>query len=75
MMHLPQGYFYGTVDVELLLRPKEAMTWGMWGDTLRGLRLFGETWEFVGMWFDVLVRGEGEEETKWVGSGQLVGIA
>ncbi|KAF6225599.1 hypothetical protein HO133_009599 [Letharia lupina] len=75
MEHLPQGYFYGTFDVELSLRPKEAMTWGMWGDTLRGLRRFGETWEFVGLAFDVLVRGEGEEETKWVGSGQLEGIA
>lgn len=46
------------------------MTWGMWGNTLRGLRLFVETWEFVEFKYVVWDKAEGEERQR-VGNGQL----
>lgn len=64
------GYIYRTGGVRLLLRPREEMTWAMWGNTLRGLRLFGEIWEFVGLEFEVWDGGEGGSEEA-VGSGNL----
>ncbi|KAL9077365.1 MAG: hypothetical protein Q9161_000210 [Pseudevernia consocians] len=70
MLPVFPGYVYGAGDVRLLLRPQKVMTWGMWGDTLTGLRLFGESWEFVGLEFDVWDRGEGKGADA-VGSGHL----
>lgn len=64
----PQEYVYGANSVKLLFRPQKAMTWGMWGNTLRGLRLFGEVWEFVGLDFDVW---DGKERKRVLGSGHL----
>ena len=61
------GYIYSAADVFLILKPEPTMTWGMWGNTLRGLRLFGEHWEFVVMNFDVLSGEEGHE----LGTGHL----
>ena len=65
-----QGYDYAAGDVRLLLRPQHAMTWAMWGDTVRGLRRFGQMWEFVGLDFEVWEGGEGGGEEP-VGHGRL----
>ena len=43
------------------------MTWGMLGDTLRGLRMFVEMWEFVEFDFIVIDRMLGDI----VGTGRL----
>ncbi len=64
------GYVYGADEVRLVLWLQEGMTWGIWGDTVRGLRLSGEIWEFVWWEFDVWV-GEGREGEDAVGSGRL----
>ncbi len=64
------GYVYGADEVRLVMWLQEGMTWGIWGDTVRGLRLSGEIWEFVWWEFDVWV-GEGTEREDAVGSGRL----
>ena len=53
----PGGYVYGSGNVRLRLMTKPDMTWGMWGETLRGLRMFEETWEFVELRFDIIDGG------------------
>lgn len=63
------GYMYGSDGVRLLCKTQRKMTWGMWGIVLKGLRMFEETWEFVGFEFDVW-DGEVESEDT-VGSGHL----
>lgn len=50
------GYQYMGGRVRLMFRPGEGMTWGMWGNVLRGIRLFGEGWQFVGLRFYVVRR-------------------
>lgn len=37
--------------VHLILHPGTAMTWGMWGNTLRGLALFFAKFEYVDLDF------------------------
>lgn len=37
--------------VYLILHPGTAMTWGMWGTTLRGLALFFDQYEYVDLDF------------------------
>lgn len=77
MVPMYPGYvFGGTGFVLLLVRPEVGITWGMWGDTLRGLRLFGEIWEFVGLEFEVLDQAGGEKGTGGVqvGVGRLWGV-
>ena len=68
------GYVYQAdhvrLQVQSLLEPTPAMTWGMWGDALRGLRLFGQRWEFVVLRFDIWEDFDKEGE-KPVGSGHL----
>ena len=58
------GYFYGSGNVRLRLMTRPDMTWGMWGETLTGLRQFGESWEFVELRFDIIdggmTKGSGE---------------
>ena len=51
------GYIYGSGNVRLRLMTQPAMTWGRWGETLRGLRQFGESWEFVELRFDIIDGG------------------
>lgn len=68
------GYVYQAdhvrLQVQSLLEPTPAMTWGMWGDALQGLRLFGERWEFVVVKFDIWEDFDKEGE-KPVGIGHL----
>ena len=65
MIPRPRGYVYGVGGVRLLFVPENTMTWGLWGETLREVRKFGEVWEFVGLEFDLT---DGETS---MGSGQL----
>ena len=51
------GYIYGSGNVRLRLMVRPDMTWGKWGETLRGLRQFGESWEFVELRFDTIDGG------------------
>ncbi len=51
-----RGYSYGAEGVRLHVKPQPTMTWGMWGNALMGLRMFGEAWEFVVLEFDVYVQ-------------------
>lgn len=51
------GYIYGSGNVRLRLMTRPEMTWGMWGETLRALRQFGESWEFVQLRFDAIDGG------------------
>lgn len=59
-----QGYSYRSGQVGLTLYTQHDMTWGMWGETLQGLREFGEFWEFVELQFDIIdgqvMRGSGQ---------------
>ena len=41
------------------MTPQPAMTWGMWGNTLSALRLFGQEWGFSVLEFEI---GTSEEE-------------
>ena len=61
----PNGYTYGTGNVRLRLMTQPDMTWGMWGETLRGLRQFGQSWAFVELNFDTIEGGV------TVGSGKI----
>ena len=65
MKSRPRGYSYGTSKVRLLLIPQSDMTWGMWGETLKELRVFGQVFEFVELRFDII---DGVER---MGSGQF----
>ena len=60
------GYFYRSGNVRLRLMTGPDMTWGMWGNTLTGLRHFAEYWEFVELHFDTIDGGA------TMGSGQLL---
>lgn len=62
------GYVYGTDRVKLLVRPEDGITWGMWGNVIRGLRHFGEIWEFVMLEFEIW---DQELEEQVVGVGRL----
>lgn len=61
------GYFYSSGNVRLSLMTQPGMTWGMWGETLGGLRQFAEYWEFVELRFDTIDDGGVTR-----GSGQLL---
>lgn len=65
------GYIYRSGNVRLLLLTQPGMTWGMWGNTIRGLRLFVQKWEIVSLDFDVWDGEEGMGQDKWVGNGYL----
>ncbi len=67
-----RGYEYGAGRVRLGLSPQPLMTWGVWGDALMGLRLFGERWEFVTLQFEVWDGGVGRgTQRMMVGTGEL----
>ena len=74
MTRLFPGYVYQAdlvrLQVQSLLEPAPAMTWRMWGEALRGLRLFGERWEFVALVFD-LWEDSDEKGEEPVGVGHL----
>lgn len=75
MVPRPAGYVYRTDNVMLSLGPRRGMTWGMWGDTVRGLRLFGEVWEFVALDFDVWEKeGAGAGVVRCVALGRLAWV-
>ena len=63
------GYFYGAGNVRLRLMTGPDMTWGMWGETLRGLRHFAEHWDFVELRFDTIDGGVK------MGTGQLLELS
>ena len=65
MPRRPTGYTYGSGNVRLRLMTQPDMTWGMWGETLRGLRQFGQSWTFVELHFDTIDGGV------TVGSGKV----
>lgn len=67
MPHRNPGYLYSAGGVRLLVKPEQGMMWGMWGDALRGLRLFVEKWEFVVLEFAIW--GEA-----YMGTGRLYGV-
>lgn len=68
MQRRPTGYHYGAGTVRLALGLQAGMTWGIWGDALTGLRLFGEAWEFVALEFEILDR---DEEETCLGNGRF----
>ena len=68
MMPLVSGYVYGTDGVRLLVQPEGGITWGMWGHVIRGLRHFGEIWEFVMLEFEIW---NPELEEQIIGVGRL----
>ena len=64
MTERAQGYSYSSGKVAMTLYTQPDMTWGMWGETLQGLREFGQSWEFVELQFDIIdgqvLRGSGQ---------------
>ena len=53
--------------VDLIVEPKEEMTWEMWKFATLGIGSFVQKWEYVELSFDVVVTGVG-----MVATGKLV---